>query len=127
MICPKCKKSNQCPCSNCDPNGDKPNKYIWIDPNNGIVQCHFCGLSFNEQDSLDTEWSMMIERICKDISPELCIEWFETGRKDLGGFPTSDYELAFSKYFNKRPQSISSDEWLSMKREFNLNKMLNFK
>ena len=81
----------------------------------------------NEQDSLDTEWSMMIERICKDISPELCIEWFENGKKDLNGFPTSDYEIAFSKYFNKRPQSISGDEWLSMKREFNLNKMLNFK
>lgn len=127
MICPKCKKSNQCPCKNCDPNGDEPNKYIWVDTINGVVQCHFCGLNFNEQDSLDTEWNMMIERICEEISPELCIEWFETGRKDLGGFPSSDYELAFSKYFNKRPVSISGDDWLAIKREFNLNKMLNFK
>jgi hypothetical protein len=124
MICPKCEKSNQCPCTNCDTNGDKPNKYIWIDAEHGVVQCCFCGLKFNEQDSLDFEWNKMVERILQDISPELCIEWFETGRKDLNEFPKSDYELAFGKYFNKRPLSLSGDEWIEIKREFNLNKIL---
>lgn len=38
MICPNCGISNQCPCSNCDPDGTKPNKYVWIDTEIGIIE-----------------------------------------------------------------------------------------
>lgn len=124
MICPKCEKSNQCPCVHCDPNGDKPNKYIWVDVQNGFVQCHFCGEEFNEQDSLEYEWDKMIERLLSEISEDMCIEWFESGRKETVKFSKGDFELAFRYHFKKLPISISSDEWLLIKRDYKIKKLI---
>jgi hypothetical protein len=119
MICPNCGNSNQCPCKNCDPDGTKPNKYIWIDIE-GTAQCSFCGSKFNEWDSLNYEWDKMVEKICEEISYDMCIEWFETGRRDS----SINYELAFKKYFNRTPISISVDEWLQIKRNYKIKKLI---
>ncbi len=118
MICPKCNKINQCPCTNCDPDGIKPNKYIRVSED--LVKCSFCESIFHAGDSLNYEWDNMIKEICEKISPDMCIEWFETGRRDS----KLDYELAFKEYFNRSPVSISGDDWLRIKREYKLSKII---
>jgi hypothetical protein len=124
MICPNCNKSNQCPCVNCDPNGDKPNKYLYIDSEDGVVQCSFCDHQFSEGESLDYEWNRMIERLLSEISEDMCIEWFESGRKETAKFSRGDFELAFRYHFKKLPISISGDEWLQIKRNYKIKKLI---
>jgi len=128
MICPKCGKSNQCPCTSCDPNGDKPNKYILVDAQDGFVQCYFCGAEFNEQDSLDHEWNKMIEIYKEKLDPELCAFWFESKNKsDLHlahGLDSFAFRMAFREHYRVDPQNLKIEDWLAVKRNYKIKKLI---
>lgn len=128
MICPKCEKSNQCPCINCDPSGDKPNKYIWIDTKNGFVQCSFCGSEFHEQDSLDYEWSLMVKGYKEKINPELCAFWFESKNKsDIHlaiGLDNFAFRMVFREYYRVDPENLKMEDWLVIKRDYKINNII---
>jgi len=128
MICPKCEKSNQCPCINCDPSGDKPNKYIWIDTKNGFVQCSFCGSEFHEQDSLDYEWSLMVKGYKEKINPELCAFWFESKNKsDIQlaiGLDNFAFRMVFREYYRVDPENLKMEDWLVIKRDYKINNII---
>lgn len=128
MICPKCEKSNQCPCINCDPSGDKPNKYIWIDTKNGFIQCSFCGSEFHEQESLDYEWSLMVKGYKEKINPELCAFWFESKNKsDIQlaiGLDNFAFRMVFREYYRVDPQNLKMKDWLVIKRDYKINNII---
>lgn len=128
MICPKCEKSNQCPCINCDPSGDKPNKYIWIDTKNGFIQCSFCGSEFHEQESLDYEWSLMVKGYKEKINPELCAFWFESKNKsDLHlahGLDSFAFRMVFREYYRVDPENLKMEDWVVIKRDYKINNII---
>jgi hypothetical protein len=128
MICPKCGNSNQCPCTNCDPDCTKPNKYIWKDTKNGFDQCHFFGSEFNELDSLDYEWSLMVKGYKEKINPELCAFWFESKNKsDLHlahGLDSFAFRMVFREYYQVDPQNLKMEDWLVIKRDYKLFKLI---
>jgi len=128
MICPKCEKSNQCPCTNCVPNGDKPNKYIWVDTQNGFVQCCFCGTEFSEQDSLDYEWGKMIDIYKEKLDPEICEFWFESKNKSdvylAHGLDNFAFRMAFREHYRVDPEKLKIEDWLVIKRDFKINNII---
>ena len=82
FVCPHCRFQNKCACDNCKP------YYLNLDPNNNIefVICDYqtndyvccsCSKHFNEQDSLDIEWDIMIENIAKTLTKEICLDWIK--------------------------------------------------
>lgn len=128
MICPNCGKSNQCPCKNCDPNGDKPNKYTWIDALTGVVRCHFCGSEFNEQSSSDYEWSLMIDGYRKKLNPELCAIWFESKNKNdlylLHDLDSLAFIIIFREYYKVDPYNLKMEDWLVIKRDYKITNII---
>ena len=128
MICPKCEKSNQCPCINCDPSGDKPNKYIWIDTEEGIIQCCFCNSQFNEGDSLNYEWDLMIKTYKERLDDKICAFWFESKNKSelyiAHGLDEFAFRMAFREHYRVDPNSLKIKEWLVIKRDYKLYKLI---
>ena len=128
MTCPKCGNSNQCPCTNCDPDRTKPNKYIWIDTEHGVVQCCFCNYQFNEGESLNYEWDLMIKTYKERLDDKLCAFWFESKNKsDLyisHGLDEFAFRMAFREHYSVDPRNLKIEEWLVIKRDYKLFKLI---
>ena len=61
LTCPKCDKTNNCDCSNCD----AQENLVIIDYENDMYQFCHCGHKFDEQDSLDHDWDNLIKRFAQ--------------------------------------------------------------
>lgn len=127
MYCPHCEKLNKCFCSNCNKNHETKG-VVLIDEENEMYRCYYCRELFHEQDSMDYEWDKMMERIGKEISPDICLEWWESKgwlRKELekkhGQF---GLEHAFRFHFNLNPNIINWEIFYKLKRENTINKLL---
>jgi hypothetical protein len=135
MICPKCEKHNNCPCSSCNAKKKLKNTFTWVDAENGIIQCYFCGTKFPEQASFDYEWDQMILNYTMQLSPQLCQLWFDTIKnsenKDRSsfykkwGFDEFAFKMAFRSHFKKDPYNLNVNDWQQIKRDFNINSILN--
>jgi hypothetical protein len=122
--CPNCGKINNCNCKNCNPNGDSNNLVILDYENNGY-QCCFCHHKFNEQDSMDYDWEIMVDSFAEKIKPELCLEWIS-----LNGYERYDlekkysqiaFQLAFTKHFKIHWKSVTPDIYLQLKRNLTID------
>ncbi len=123
LICPNCRKINKCNCINCNPNKDVIGIILTDDK---LYKCFYCHHNFHEQDSLDIEWDEMIDRFIKDITPEMCIDYFENEstrveiQKTYGNF---GFQRALYHHF--KVSGANKETIKYMKRELKLRNLLN--
>lgn len=126
MICPKCHKINRCGCKSCNPNGNLKN--LLIKTGNGY-QCCFCGNKFNEWDSLNYEWNLMIKDFISRISPQICLDWaFSNNKNELEKkLEISEYgfNIAFRSHFKMNYKTTTNYQLIQLKRNLKINNILN--
>lgn len=130
MYCPHCEKLNKCFCSNCNKNNETEG-VVLIDEEHQMYRCYYCHELFHEQDSADYEWDKMIESFGKEISTDICLEWWESKKyyankqkgleKKYGQF---GLEQAFRIHFNLHPNNVNWETFYKLKRENTINKLL---
>jgi len=125
LTCPKCDKTNNCSCSNCE----TTENLVIIDYENDLYQCCHCGHKFDEQDSLDHDWDKLIKRFAQEITPQMCLDWISTpygkDRKKLQEkFGEFGYEQAFWQHFGIRVKECNKEVLEKLRLQVNRDKTL---
>lgn len=129
LTCPNCDKINKCDCKNCNPDGNATDLVIILEDEQ-LYQCCFCSHKFNEQDSLDYEWDMMIEDFAKKATPEKCLDWISlvhNQRKALEeevGIGEFGFEQAFRVHFNMSWDSCDRETFKKLKRDITIKNII---
>lgn len=133
MYCPKCHKLNNCGCNSCTESRKSRGESLLIETytiKDDKYVCQYCHESFCEGESVDFEWSLIVDGYIKDIPPDLCIKWFESNAKnriDIQKEINCDefgFILVFGEYFKKHPNDVSKEDWISIKRNFTIKDIL---
>jgi len=127
LTCPKCDKTNNCSCSNCE----ATENLVIIDYENDLYQCCHCGHKFDEQDSLDHDWNKLMQRFYTEITPKMCLEWVSVLGKDrkkleekYGSF---GFECSFAHHFNMSYKDCNKEIYnkllIQVNRDLKLDKL----
>ena len=130
LLCPKCEKVNKCDCKTCNPDGLATDLVIILEDEQ-LYQCCFCNHKFDEQDSLDFEWDIMIQDFAKRATPELCLDWISfppKERKNLEesiGIGEFGFEQAFGIHFKINWKDCDRDTFKKLKRDITIKNIIN--
>jgi hypothetical protein len=124
LTCPECHKINWC-CSDSD-----IKEQVIIDLVNDIYQCYFCGHKFDEQDSLDYEWNMLVMGWADQLTPEMCLDWIELHGKEKSEFEIQSnageyaFTQAFYVHFGKSRRDFDKEDIIRSRRNIKLENIL---
>ncbi len=130
LTCPKCEELNKCDCKTCNPDG-KATDLVIILEDEQLYQCFFCGHKFDEQDSLDFEWDIMIKGFAEKATPELCLDWIslpEKERKNLEknvGVGEFGFEQSFGFHFKMNWKNCDRETFKKLKRDITIKSIIN--
>jgi hypothetical protein len=131
LTCPKCDKTNNCNCSNCE----ATENLVIIDYENDLYQCCHCGHKFDEQDSLDHDWDKLMQRFYTEITPKMCLEWISVigkERKKLEEkYGSFGFECSFAHHFNMSYKDCNKETYnkllIQVNRDIQLDTILESK
>jgi len=121
MICPNCKRSNRCNCGSCNPNGEEFGSQKTIGED--LLKCFWCGDEFTPDESLDTEWSILMEEIMNKISKVYVMRWCAFGENPQN-FSQFELERAMSGHIKIHKTQLTKEIINGIKRELKIMEII---